>query len=397
MKCNITYFYLQLKMLFRHLPKIIAGTIVLAILASTIAFCGTKILYQNSSTDKITIAIVIEDDSSLMQLGLNYLQSSESIDTFCELAIVSREEANAMLESNRAAACIFFPEHFSDDIVSGENTPATITFSSKTGIEQLLFEELSQAASRILSYAQASIYTIADLYQNYSFRSRKGIHYDAINEQTLKTAFIRSQLFEVKEITSTDELSVTTYYTATGILLLLFLSCMACGSFLLPEHGALADILSRQRIPAFARAFWKLLALTLFFTLLWSLFGCAAACMGLVPLRMLLYLPVLSLLAASQTLFLYTIAHNLLGGTILTFLATLLCALGSGALIPLPFLPEILSRTGTLLPTYYAHQLLGTLLQTKKSAPVLLPLCAYCALFFGLTCIIRSARQRHRA
>lgn len=374
MKRNLIYFYLQLKTLLLHLPAILAGTIVLALFAGTIAFCGTKLLYQNDTAGKITIALVIEDESDLMQLGLKYLESSESINTFCKLDIVSHEEAEQMLADRRAAACIYFPESFSDDIVSGKNTPAVITFSSKTGLEQLLFQELAQAAASILGSAQASIYTIHDLYDTYSFQTRKGIHYDYVNQHTLETAFIRSNLFEVHDTDSTQGGTVLSFYTASGIVLMLLFSGMTCGYFIIPENRTLSALLTRYRLSPCCRLLWKLLALTVFYTVLFALMLCVGIATGAVPASLFVYLPVLSLFCSSHVLVFYTFARSRLGGALLTFVISMAGILCAGALVPASFLPVWLAQAGQQLPSACAHQLILKVLRSKPDMQEVLPL-----------------------
>lgn len=350
------------------MPKLILATIVLAILAGAIAFYGTKLLYHDSAADKVTIALVIEDETPLMELGLQYLQSSESVNTFCELVSVDLETATHLVKEKKAAAFIHFPKGFTDDIVSGENTPATITFSGKTGIEQLLFKELATTASHILSYAQADIYTIHDLYETYKFKGKRGRHYDFINEKTLYTAFIRAQLFEVKQISSTGTLSTKDFFLSSGLVLLVLLSGMSLGGFARLEEGSLGALLSRKKLYAPLRLLAKLFVLLLFYLFIWSVLLCL--CLGT---KMFFYqcipvVPVLALFCACWTLFCYQLTGHETSGTLLLFFAGIFSALCSGCLIPSAFLPQALRSAGAVLPTRPLHRLFGNLLTDACAA-----------------------------
>lgn len=362
MNTFFTYLRLQFKKMFQLMPKLILATIVLAALAGAIAFYGTKLLYHNSPADKVTIALVIEDETPLMQLGLDYLQSSKSVNTFCELVSVDLETAEQLLKQKKAAAAIHFPKGFADDIVSGENTPATITFAGKTGIEQLLFKELSTAASRILSYAQADIYTIHDLYENYKFKGKRGKHYDFINEKTLYTAFIRAQLFEVKQISSTGALSTKNFFLSSGLVLLVLLPGMSLGGFARLEEGSLDALLTRNRLYSPLRLLAKLFVLFLFYLFLWIVL--LGFCLDIHTLicRCIAVLPVLALFCACWTLFCYQLTGQETSGTLFLFFVSILSALCSGCLIPSAFLPQMIRTIGSSLPTRHLHRLFGNLL-----------------------------------
>lgn len=396
MKRNLMYLYLQLKSLLQHLPAILAGTAVLALIAGTVAFCGTRLLYQNEKADKITIVLVIEDDSDLMKLGLKYLESSDSINTFCQLRTVSMEKAEQMLQSHQAAASIYFPEDFTKNIISSTNAPAIITFSSQTGIEQMLFHELAQAASQILRSAQAGIYTLHDIYDEYDFTLERKVLTSGINKNTMATAMVRSQLFEVKELSSTGEMSATTFYTATAILLVLLLSTLACGSFLLPEQGSLNHLLLRQKSGIIWRTFSKWFSATVFLSLLWALFCVILAVLDVFPFRISFCLFPLTMFAVSETMFLYTLAQSRLPGTLLTFFVTFLLTLASGCIVPAAFLPGCIATAGTYLPQYYAHQLTGRTLDHRPVTSQLSAVLAWSGIFFILTVLTRIFHERRQ-
>lgn len=357
---------------------------MLALLSGAIAFCGTKLLYRQDKDRKITVALVIEDDAPLMEFALSYLESSESVHTFCELVRVSRKEAEQMLDEHTASASMYFPEHFSESLVNGDNTPATITFSRESGIELLLFEALANAASEILSSAQAGIYTIDDLYKEFDFQKKKGTMYDDLNDYTLRTALIRSHYFQVETISSTKELSTKDFYVISGLVLLFLLCGMSLGSFTQPEAPALDDMLSLHGIRPMARTLLKALSLVVLFSLLFALIIAAAALGGLVPWDFLALVPLCAYVTAAWTLFVYHLAASETSGTLFMFLTVLAATFCSGCLLPASFLPKALTTFGRHLPAYELHRLFAAVLNRtahiKDSIPLL---CHACVLLAG--------------
>ncbi len=387
MKINGTYFTLQLKKLCQFLPKLIAGTIVLATLAGAIAFYGANFLYGQTSAQKISIAIVIEDDSTLMKLIMKYLESSDSVHSFCRFVTTTQENADNMLAKQQIAASIYFPKNFARDIVTGKNTPAIITFSKETGIEQLLFQELTAAASRILNYAQASIYSFSDIYDEYYFREKRSVHYDYINENTMETALVRSDFFKVETVSSTGSLSVKDYYTVTAVLLLLFLTGISLGQLARPKSGSLARILTLKGLSAPIRTIWKLAALFIFYIILGGLILLAGWICKLFTWELFLVLPCLALLVSSQTLFLFSLTSGDISGTLLVFFYTLLSVLSSGCLIPAAFLPQTVISIGKLFPAFYAHKLLSLTYTASVSFVDCIPVLVISILFLALSCL----------
>lgn len=389
------YLWLQFKKMFQLMPKLILATIVLAILAGTIAFYGTKLLYQDSAADKVTIALVIEDETPLMDLGLQYLQSSESVNTFCELLSTDLKTARRLVEEKKAAAFIHFPKGFTDDIVSGENTPATVTFSGEPGIEQLLFKELANTASRILSYAQADIYTIHDLYEKYKFKEKRGRHYDFINENTMYTAFIRGQLFEVKQISSTGALSTKDFYFSSGLVLLVLLPGMSLGGFARLEKESFGILLSRKKLYAPLRLLAKLFVLLFFYllvwcTLLWLCLGTQMFFYQCIPVVL-----VLALFCACWTLFCYQLTRHEMSGTLLLFFSAIVSTFCSGCLIPSAFLPQAIRLAGTAFPAHFLHRLFGTLLtDTGLARKELFSLLLFSAGFLLIGLVLVTRRER---
>lgn len=394
MKYTGTYFSLQLKKLCQLFPRLITLTIVLTTLVSAIAFYGTKLLYQDSAIDKVTVALIVEDDSSWMQLGLQYLESSESVHSFCELVRTNQKDATQMLKNKEAAASLYFPTHFTDDVISGKNTPAILTFAGTPGIEQLLFKELANTASQILGYAQAGIYTFKDLYHNYSVYGKKGRHYDYLNEHTLQTALIRSQLFEVKQISSTKNLSTSEFYATSAIVLLIFLSVMALGSFAHAEPGVLVSLLTLHGITATKRTLLKAAALMLFYLLLLGLLFCVCICFKVLPKGCISMLPVIACLASCLTMFFYNVSGSVTTGTLAAFFSTFLCYILSGCLIPFAFLPDKLTVIGRCLPTYHLHQLLCSLFVPQSTRTHQSVLVLYSIFFLICACLCASWHER---
>ena len=55
-------FWFQIKAAFKALPKLICATLAFAILVVLVGFCGTKLLSNSKSSEKMDIAVVLPPD-----------------------------------------------------------------------------------------------------------------------------------------------------------------------------------------------------------------------------------------------------------------------------------------------------------------------------------------------
>lgn len=395
MKVHLIYFSLQLKRLLQFFPRLIVGTVVLVILTGAIASYGTNVLYGKSAAGKITIGIVQDDDSSLMELAMTYLESSESVNSFCTLITLPEKEAQHRLQDKSVAAYIRFPKSFARDVVTGRNTPAVIYLSEDSGVEQLFFQELMTAASRILNYAQASVYSLGDIWEEYDLAGEKSTHLDYINRNTMESALVRSELFQIVTVSSTGTLSVSEFYIVSGIVLLFFLMGMSIGRFAVPENAGLSRMLTLKGLSLKARTVWKLAAMVCFYLLTGALVFLAGCVSGLLPWRICAALPVLSVMAAAQTLFLYSLASGETTGTLLVFLYTLLSAFCCGCLLPAAFLPQEFGVVGKLFPVNAIRTFLASVYLDTFSWKELPEMLLFVSGFLILSCIgCRRAERR---
>ena len=61
MRTFLTYFELELKRTLKSIPYFLAGAIVLVLLAGTIAFSASKMLYGEQAVGKINVGVVMPE------------------------------------------------------------------------------------------------------------------------------------------------------------------------------------------------------------------------------------------------------------------------------------------------------------------------------------------------
>ena len=61
------------KRAWKIFPKMLLQAIVLALVAGTIAFCATNLLYRDTPT-QVRVAVVVEEDNQLTEFALEYVK-----------------------------------------------------------------------------------------------------------------------------------------------------------------------------------------------------------------------------------------------------------------------------------------------------------------------------------
>ena len=168
MKQLFIYTYLEFKRFLKILPYFIAGSIILAVIANLTSFTAKNVFNVKSlSNYKLKIAVVIEDESDLMDMLFKMLESADCTTDTCDFIETDIDSANEMIANKEVTALLVIPEGFFESIKDGTNIPIEITFSEGSNMISLILRQLSMAGAKTLSAAQCGIYTQYDIYNEH--------------------------------------------------------------------------------------------------------------------------------------------------------------------------------------------------------------------------------------
>lgn len=366
---------LEGKRTLKMLPAMLAEALIILALLGAVAFGAVKMLYQDSPVMQITIAVVEEQESPLMDMALTYVQGMESISESCRFLPVSREEGFAMLESGDAAALVLLPGGVIEGILNGNNVPVQVYFPENAGIESALLKELTDAGVRMLRVAQAQIYGIYDTAKEYGASESISVLEAEVDQYNLAFALERLALFRTQEVSATGELSVTEYAAASGIIFFLLLFGMACYPMMQPYSDVMKKQLIREGVSIGGQCFGKWLCGL-------CAMGIGSLCFGLVIKGVIslsgltLWFPkpqggqvmvwvmtcILILLCITTFVFLiFQMAGNGTAAILLLFFLSVIMMYVSGGFLPSAFLPDVVREIGRFLPTTYLIEAAGSL------------------------------------
>lgn len=387
---RLVYLKLELKRKFKILPQILLGTIALSAIIGVFVFFASKLLYSNISiNEKKTIVFTSQDDSEMTSLIVSTLKEAKSITSVCNIVEADYDTAINMVNTEQAVAGVIIPADFMNSLMTGENYPISIHFSSTKSIYSMVILELTKAAEYTLKTAQAGVYTLHDYYKANNALSYESKANKSLNLIYLGKAFSRGKFFERHTITATGNLSTVNYYFASGIMLILLLS----GCVFILKTKETDDIISlklyQNGIGPFVQTAAHILSI---FTVLYLLCSIFMTVLYIVNFNMnigfklsitnILYNNIFICLCCSSLIcFSGSILSGKYSSILLHFLLVIISSFISGAFIPLILLPEVFDKLASYLPTTYILNIIGTIFTGDVYSENIVKLLTFTAIF----------------
>lgn len=389
MKKTTTLFFLQIKLAFRSIPVILSGTVILTALIVLFAFAGIKILSADDNTNQMKVALVVEDDSRYTRMAIAYILEEESIKNMCSFTEMTEKEAERALLSGEVFAAVVIPQDFLAGILNGTNIPARIILPDKgLNSQSKVFRELINAGTTDIATAQAAVYAVDDLCRVTGIDAIAESE-EYLNKQLMLYALRRNTYYGRIEFSDTGDLSVTEFYAAGGIILLLMLSGIICSDILKRDAGALMNSFFRLGIRPWILTVSKLTGVTMVYSVLLEGVYLIMVLLGRIPFSpvSLFSVPVLVFAVFSINLFIFQAADSKMAGAMILFMGTVVMMFLAGCFIPEVFLPEGINCLGNFMPVKWLAKLCGQILTGEVLADVL-GICAVFGLIFTLLSVL---------
>ena len=400
-------FWFQIKAAFKALPKLICATLAFAILVVLVGFCGTKLLSNSKSSEKMDIAVVLPPDGdSYTSLAFSFLSEIETVKNICTFKEMSKDSAYEGLRNGSIYAVILVPDNFVNHIIDGTNTPANIIFP-RSGIstKSMLFRILINSGVTDIGAAEAGIYAVDDICNYYKIKDGVTKSEEFLNEAYFSYALDRSIYFKTETISATGDLTIIEFYICSGIVLLLLLSGISCSDLLKRENSTLSTSLKRRRIPVYLLFVFKIIGVTLvFFTML--IFAYIMTALAQIRFPMIsnvfvvlnftsfasLFLLIFGVF--SMVLFIFQLANSQSLGVLLLFTLSTLMLFISGGIIPSSLLPEIVQKIGVFLPTTYFIKLCEEIITNTTTLGTFIINVGFSVLFIGGAAFSDNLQQK---
>lgn len=353
MAAKLVYLKLELKRALKRLPHMAAGAIVLMAMLGTIAFAASKLLYGETTLERVTIGVVLPEEDRIARQLVRMLGTYDSVRSVCEFSFMDSSEAEKQLRDGEIFGIMNVPEGLVQGIINGTNIPVTITLPQGNALENRVFKELTSAGARTLGSAQAGIYAGDQLLLNYDLAGGISQLEADLNRIYMAYSLPRADLFEHVKVSATGDVDTLEFYGISAFVLYLLLAAIPVSGYLAPESRVMSQKLSLAGIGPWMATAARLAGLGALL-----LAAALPAALGALKFGVLefswLLLPALAavcLAAAALVLFCYEAAGTLMGGVLLLFLGAVLLLFLSGGFLPLVFLPAQVRSLAPFLPT----------------------------------------------
>ena len=196
---------------------------MLVLLAGTIAFSASKMLYGDKALGKIIVGVVVPENDRLSEMAMNMVASLDSVGSLCEFTYTDKEEGTKLLERGEIFALMELPPGLLEGIIDGSNIPVTITFPENSGLEAAVFKELTQAGTSILGTAQAAIYSTDDYLIGHQMQSSIRQAEKDLNTVFMRYALSREAYFRTEKVSASGDVTTAVFYGISAVVMILLL------------------------------------------------------------------------------------------------------------------------------------------------------------------------------
>ena len=390
------YFRLQLKRKIKMLPRVLALTLALLIVAGAAGY----MIYKNSLNDEskklITIGIVGTDESKLIGACINALNSLDSSRYAVKIEKMTEDKARESLIGGAISGYIVVPANYTKDMYKGKETHLEyVSISGTSGIGMTLISELIGITAKAGIESARAIYG-AQSYVKDRLEDKNAFYEgDRLFEKYAALMLTRRELYNVKAIGVSGHPSVITYLICGLMIMFLLLWGVSC-SPLFCRNSELSCILSTHGLGAAGQIFGEGMAYSVLMALCtMPIFIILKVAVGVLKIDLGSFASLLSgqfimtyllcaIMLCMMQLFLYEITGGGISAPLLQFLNAVVQGYICGCFYPQSFFPEGLIAVTAHLPVGVAVRLLGDISVYNLTETII-----YAVLFFVLSVLVR--------
>ena len=366
---NVTFsfFRLQNKRCLKLLGKIIAIIcLVTALLIVAIAIVG-KILTDSSVIEKVQVAVVIPEEASTVKLAAKYAATIDSVDSICDFNYYKNEDkAMEDLKEGKMQVCVFFSDDFYDQVNSQYGVIQKVYVSDKDSLSFALFKNVLEDGIALLQTSAAGIYSACDTAKEYDAPiSTKEID-SLLMDIYIDKLFGRGDIFNTELVSPIGELSVERYVFFCIFVIVMLFPGLYFGGLYKPQSESVEQ---KLRIYGLTPHRMFVIKTIIFAELIWIvsvltyISGCIITEVFYLNLVYWDAIVLLKLIPVSLVLgliynFIYSVCRNIRMAVVVILLLIIWIIIGTGIVVPIDYLPEVLQKIQRFLHTTNINKML---------------------------------------
>ena len=367
MSIFFTLLRLEIKKALKLLPPLFFRTVVVAILVIMSIYLLQMTFFHTNKVEKIHIGMVAEDQTQEITLLATFVSSMESVQNICDMDFYEKSDAEKKLKCGYLQAVIYMPRTMIEDILTGVNTPAVISFADENSVNTAVFQELADSGASLLSTAQAAIYALDTTLVNYQIQMTQREMEEYISRIYIRPVLSRNTFFESEVYSAFGEKTMEEYYLCIATILIALVSVHNVGKIYhiedqgveiqLKRHGMGEGQVTLCRSVANGMLFFFLF---LTMTGVMILFDNRISVLEVtVSVSMIFQILILSCVMGAFIHLIFIFGRDSNSGCILLFFFTIMMFFFAGGILPLSYMPNWIRIIGRKNPFLYWQNFLG--------------------------------------
>lgn len=332
-------------------------------------------LQNNNYFDKITVGIVIADDSDDSKTLFRLLYAMESVNSICKFTYMEEEEAQEELANGNIHAVVMLNPDFYEDVYTGVNTPVQLLLGREKGFETSIFYELVLDGCELVRITEGAIYATMDVMDVYETKISVSDMQDMFTKLYIENILRRYDTFEEILLSPTGELNYTQYYFVSVVCIVVLLFGLNFAVLYKDGEMAIARLLRREGLSNISVSMVKTIVMSVQIWLVmtaWYGGGCIfcyfaeSAFLSWSVWGWLLLIPVAVSMAAYFNM-IYSWCQNRSKSGMILFVMNTLMLLVSGVLVPVSYMPEWVEAIYNVMPLTAWWQYISSVLFEEVS------------------------------
>lgn len=356
---SLAYFRFLNKKCLKILGSIIASVGILAGIIMLSVFLITKFISDNAIIEKVQVGVVIPEEQDVLKVAARYASTVKSVDAICDFNYyVDQEDAMSDLEEGKIEVCVFFSEEFYEQVDSEFGIIQKVYINDNGSLSLSLFRNLLEDGIKLLQTSAAGIYSAYDTANQYDAPLSKKEIDSLLMDIYVDRLLNRLDLFESEIVSPIGNLNLERYV----FFCIFVISMLLPGLYFSGMYKKQSQCIEQKlRIYGVTGAKMFAIRTMIYVEMIWivSMIVYVLGCFFTERLMLnLVYWDVLVAIKIIPCCLLLGIFYNSIyslcgakAGIQVILLVIVWIIIGTGIIIPICYLPEVLQKLESILHT----------------------------------------------
>ena len=231
-------------------------------LTGAAVLCFQSVQKKGGSLLRIDVAVAGGSGDKMTEKAVGLVQQMDVVKSVCRFHRVSVKEADEKVRDGQYDAALYLTDHMYQDINQGYNTPVVIKLADHPSFSGKLFCELIETGVRDLQTAEATVYAVYDLSEEYPTGKPAEKIANKMAARFIKLFLGRGTVFKTSVLSPYGEMTGIQFAVFSLMLILPLLLGMGFASFYGNDEILTGRSLARIGVPRWFQSGVKIIVMT---------------------------------------------------------------------------------------------------------------------------------------